>query len=693
VTDPLYFSQGIILPYNFIKDIEVITGGYEAQYRSSLGGIVNVVTQSGGDKFSGQVFGFYTGKRFTADTRLVPGEEPDEGDYSLYDLGLSIGGPLIKEKLWLNAAYNPNFQNEEVLIPGIGNETDKLLWNQVAGKLSWSISESAQLILNYTGEFYNADRVAVWVPSGLESYLNPDPALTKVSWENYSPSIRGFYFFSNKFFIEGAFSRFQLNVSVQPRTETGNEPAFFNYENSTISGGVIETHNELAVRYNYSLKSTLSLNDHIVKAGIEYLDNSFNRNQDVYEVFKYSDSLYYSYVLDQHGAVGNRIPAAYLQDEWRLNKNWQFNAGVRWEGQFIIGSDGKVAQKILDQFQPRIGLIFSPAEDGNQKLFLSYGRFYQELADAAISYYYLKDIVAVYREYDHDPRENPNGGDTLYYATGQIQEEISGFKAQYSDEFSLGYERRFWDSYKFSVRGIYRWLGEGIEDAYSEDWQKFVIGNPGRNPLSEYPNPNREYMALEFVIERVSSDPLNFSLAYVLSRNYGNYQGLFEGSFAGNATIAFDYPEMLENGTGLLPYDRTHALKFSGSYRFRFGLNLGVICSWMSGTPLNEFGIGSDNFGRIFLQPRGTAGRTPDIWDINLRVAYVLPTLTSLDYQARLILDVFHIASTQVAVNYDQLHYLGVDENGNQTYPNPTYGEPTSFQPPMSLRFGIEINF
>jgi len=95
VTDPLYFSQGIILPYNFIKDIEVITGGYEAQYRSSLGGIVNVVTQSGGDKFSGQVFGFYTGKRFTANTRLVPGEEPDQGDYSLYDVGLSIGGPLI----------------------------------------------------------------------------------------------------------------------------------------------------------------------------------------------------------------------------------------------------------------------------------------------------------------------------------------------------------------------------------------------------------------------------------------------------------------------------------------------------------------------------------------------------------------------------------------------------------------------
>ena len=134
-------------------------------------------------------------------------------------------------------------------------------------------------------------------------------------------------------------------------------------------------------------------------------------------------------------------------------------------------------------------------------------------------------------------------------------------------------------------------------------------------------------------------------------------------------------------------------LNFMVHYRFDYGLSMGIFFLWMSGTPLNEFGTGSLGWGRIFLQPRGTAGRTSSIWDLNFRLTYMLPQLISFDYQARFILDLFHIASQQEAVNYDQLHYLNVDEYGNQTDLNPTYGLPTSFQPPMSLRFGMEVNF
>jgi len=185
-------------------------------------------------------------------------------------------------------------------------------------------------------------------------------------------------------------------------------------------------------------------------------------------------------------------------------------------------------------------------------------------------------------------------------------------------------------------------------------------------------------------------------MSYVLSRNYGNYQGLFEtetGLPGANVSGAFEYPETTEDATGLLPYDRTHAFKFYASYRFDFGVTLGAVFSWMSGTPLNEFGIGPHGYERIFLRPRGTAGRTPSIRDINLRLAYLLPPISSFDYQARFILDVFHIASRKEAVNYDQLHYFNIDNNGNQIDPNPTYNLPTSFQPPMSLRFGLEVSF
>jgi len=696
VTDPIWFSKGISLPYNYIKDIEVLRGGYEAQYRSALGNIINVITPSGGDKLSGQVFGFYTGSRFTANSNSIPGEEPNEGDFSLYDFGLSIGGPLIKEILWLNIAYNPNFQNEEIMIPGIGNRNDKIISHQIAGKLSWHLSNKTQLIFNFTGDFYYQDKVWVSVPPGIDTYLNQDPALIDFNWTQYSPSMRAVHFFSDKFFIEGTFSKYQTNYSQLPATEIGKEPSYYNYENGTVSGGLDNNYDVTAERYNLSLKSTFLLNDHIIKGGIEYLDYSTNIKRLYHTVEKFSDSLYYFYLVDVDGKVGNRIPSIFVQDEWRINESWQINAGLRWDGQYIISSDGKVAQGILSQYQPRLGIIFSPDKNGLDKIFASYGRFYQELSNFGLPYYYLKDIETSYKSYDHDPKQDPSEADTLWTLSGQIQEEINGFQGQYTDKFCLGYERRILNDYKFSVQGIYRMLGEGIEDAISSERQKFVLGNPGKSPLSEYPELTRDYMAFEIVFQKVSNDPFNFSVSYVLSRSYGNYQGLFEtetGVPGANVTGAFEYPETTIDATGLLPYDRTRAIKFYGSYRFGFGLSIGTFFTWMSGTPLNEFGTGSLGWGRIFLQPRGTAGRTSSIWDLNFRLAYMLPQLTSFDYQARFILDLFHIASRQEAVNYDQQHYLNADENGNQIDHNPTYGLPTAFQPPMSLRFGLEVNF
>jgi hypothetical protein len=560
-----------------------------------------------------------------------------------------------------------------------------------------NLSSRVQLIFNFSGTFGNSDGVSGSVPSGLETYSVPDPALYKINRKQYAPSIRGSYSFSDKFFIEGSVSRYELNISYGPGTEAGNQPIFYDYENRTISGGLGETYINIAFRYNANIKATLFLNDHNVKAGIEYFDNSLTTSRDRQRYSKFSDSLFYYYISRYSGEVGNRIPATFIQDSWRINDSWQINAGLRWEGQYIISSEGKVAQKILDQFQPRVGLIFSPYQNDDQKIFASYGRFYQELADVGISYYYLEGLEDIFRSYNHDPRQDPSGGDTLNIFLGQIQEEIPDLRGQYTDEYSLGYERRILDDYKFSVQGVYRKLGEGIEDGYSNEWKNFALSNPGSYPLSEYPNLKRNYMALELVFQKVSSDPFNFSVSYVLSRNHGNYEGLFDsetrGRFGPNTTSSFDYPETVVNATGLLPLDRTHVLKSYGSYRFNFGLNVGAIFSWMSGTPLNEYGVGLESMGRIFIQPRGTAGRTPSLWDLNFRLAYLLPQISSIDYQAHLILDVFHVASTRVTVTYDQIHYLDVDENGNQVYPNPTYRQPTSYQPPMSFRFGFEVNF
>jgi hypothetical protein len=122
-------------------------------------------------------------------------------------------------------------------------------------------------------------------------------------------------------------------------------------------------------------------------------------------------------------------------------------------------------------------------------------------------------------------------------------------------------------------------------------------------------------------------------------------------------------------------------------------LTLGTSFSWQSGTPLSEFGGHSTGAAYVFLRHRGAAGKTPPIWDFNLRLAYDLKQLRHSVWKPRLILDIFHVASQRKPTLFDEFHYFSVDENGNQINPNPLYGQATRFQPPMAVRLGLEIGF
>ncbi len=243
------------------------------------------------------------------------------------------------------------------------------------------------------------------------------------------------------------------------------------------------------------------------------------------------------------------------------------------------------------------------------------------------------------------------------------------------------------------MQGLYRTLGQAIEDAFILSRFGWGFGNPGKYPLQDRPEAQRDYAALILSIERRGHKYFNFLASYVLSRDYGNYEGLFDAFYHSsfpNLNMSFDNAFIFENIYGLVPNDRTHVFKFSGSYNFLFGLTAGVTFFIESGTPLSEYTIGSFNTGIQFLSQRGSAGRTPTVWDLGARFTYSLPAINL--FHSRIILDLFHIASQQEAVDIDQQKYF-VDRGGNPTTPNPTYGQAYRYQPSMSMRLGMEINF
>jgi hypothetical protein len=204
----------------------------------------------------------------------------------------------------------------------------------------------------------------------------------------------------------------------------------------------------------------------------------------------------------------------------------------------------------------------------------------------------------------------------------------------------------------------------------------------------------REYTAVELTFQRFTPAGFNFLASYVLSRNRGNYDG-FAGTYDSpggadirpNSSNQFGLATRMVNSDGLLPNARTHVFKFFGSYVFDFGLTTGVIFQWMSGTPLNEFGREPIYWASTFLQPRGSVGRTPSIWDLSFRFKYDLANAIPIGTSTRLIVDILHVASQRKPIDYDQFRYLDPFQDLN-----PHYMQPVQFQPPMSMRVGMEMD-
>jgi hypothetical protein len=103
---------------DFIEEIEVITGGYNAEYGRATGGVVNVVTKSGSNEFKGSVFGYYQPGFLTAGVERTPTNAGsiDATANLAYnaDFGFEMGGPIIKDKLWFFVGVAPQFNQYDI---------------------------------------------------------------------------------------------------------------------------------------------------------------------------------------------------------------------------------------------------------------------------------------------------------------------------------------------------------------------------------------------------------------------------------------------------------------------------------------------------------------------------------------------------------------------------------------------------
>lgn len=235
VTDTKNAARATSLPYNFVRSVEVKTGGYEAQYGRALGAVVNALTYSGSNDFQASVFGFTQPSRWAMDAREASGIS--EGSAVSYDWGARASGPVMKDRLWYSAAVNPRTDRADKTITGFGSYPDRTKAVRFATKLTWKANEATNLELSVFGDPTTRDQV-YGLLNGLNSVQNPDALLARVESGGTTASLHGSVTASPSLLLQGSVSGQWDRWLDEGATERGrSEPVYNDWVEGFASGG------------------------------------------------------------------------------------------------------------------------------------------------------------------------------------------------------------------------------------------------------------------------------------------------------------------------------------------------------------------------------------------------------------------------------------------------------------------------
>jgi hypothetical protein len=140
--DPYNGLSSMQLVTDMVDEVQVKSSGYEAEYQGAVGGVVNVMTKSGSNDFSGSAWAYFSGDALGfarspafgsgggpagqapsyADSRPSLRLNPTDSnraelvnyakdDVTQWEPGFQIGGPLKRDKAWFWLSYNPTLRS------------------------------------------------------------------------------------------------------------------------------------------------------------------------------------------------------------------------------------------------------------------------------------------------------------------------------------------------------------------------------------------------------------------------------------------------------------------------------------------------------------------------------------------------------------------------------------------------------
>lgn len=368
-----------------IESFQINVAPYDVKLGGFAGGAINAITKSGTNEFKGTAYYLYRNQDLAGKTPGVEDNRQSLPDFTASTYGVSIGGPLVEDKLFFFLNYER--QDDETPQPfegtydgdsgfegltrfsdflqseygynpgGFQNNTRTLESDKLTFRLDWNINDNHKL--SFRNNYVKADFFGIGRSTSTNiNFDNGGQAFESIS---NTSSLELNSTFGNKFsnnlilgytrvrddrnFVGDPFPRIEINDG-DSRIFAGSEP--FSTAN-LLNQDIVTLTNNFEI---YSGRHTVTLGTHNeysditnIFFGRNFGEYTYNTLQDFFD----DDPNEYRSSYSVLGGVGdNSIGAAefelyqlgfYAQDEVQVTDNFKFSLGIRFD--FPIWDDGR----------------------------------------------------------------------------------------------------------------------------------------------------------------------------------------------------------------------------------------------------------------------------------------------------------------------------------------------------------------
>jgi hypothetical protein len=752
---------------DMIQDTQVKTGGVDASAPMGVGMVMNVITKSGGNRFSGaagyayQPFGWNDNNVQNCTTFVTCNKQGTGTPTTAYvrQFDGSVGGPIRRDALWFFGSLRRAVS--EAGISRTPVEVQRIQTFFPGTKLFNNSSDSWQPYLKVTGKagsrhefsgYYQKDRLLL---SGDREY----------HYEQIQAQSTGGPLYGGKLTSVWG-QRLTTTVTASYNKKGGNDTATFEalgrtgpqiviHQNANLQAGILAGSGRILEGGNLQAYNYQPASQSMIRADLTYFRDAWFGDHEFQTGFfaaphstydQVTDYVNGGFVLEERRMVDVNNPAAglvpfhrryqsparlvtraavdqdiafYGQDTWRPTARLTLNLGVRFDHVKRQDNLFNIVRENAWSIGPRVGFSYAVTGDSKNIIRGSYVRVHEQMMGRDAVTTFGAGGTATQRDvYDLNAdgvfeTERITPARTAGLASYEFDNDVH---QPFVDEFILGFRKQFPGQWSADVA----WMKRKYQDMYAlleingywpsgpnQPFGGFGRVDPNRGLVNQQTNNSwstLEWKAIEAVIAKNLSH--NFQAMISINRQWQHFGGTWNpndparfiqpNAFPSDKLLYMPRGNNEENslplGTGTTvhtygPTWQKYSLRFGGSYRAPYGINLSSSYTILAGPwtgPIVDLLAATDPSLAVygptaFTLANGTSANNP----LRTRMRFVYPTRGEGQVQAPAIKTlglqinkVLRFGTQQIELggsifnllnegNYTQFNYNGANEKFN----------------------------